>query len=305
MARCTQRCHKCYKLGTFAHDCRNSGKNPTMLLNTQKGNGGNSQRGMVVLSVGDQGQLPKEIVFLQLDGDGWNFKSVLIPGAAPVRVEEKFVRKFFQNCEFWHSEGYYFRNDEGFNHEAYWSRIEQPRTEKKKLADIRASGIKESSEIYGGHFVTKIARKLGFYNQRELAKCSKPIKSESWDDRMFGKAFNRRAKKNGYMLEHSMPYLHHLADEANFAYPPYESPNVPPYSYPYMPYTHRYMHYSDIGNLSYREGQYGALGNDYLFTGAMPSHGDTSIVPISGYDVRGSSRGAQDDDDDDDMSDDN
>ncbi|GJY58377.1 hypothetical protein Tco_0458269 [Tanacetum coccineum] len=226
-------------------------------------------------------------------------------------------------------------NDEGFNHEAYWSRIGQPRTEKKKLADIRyplfhimhqilviafvhrsgsrdkvqkpdlwllslldegynenvawilaeylskrASGIKETSEICGGHFVTKIARKLGFYNQRELAKCSEPIKSESWDDRMFGKALDRRAKKlspitplegppqasdvprgepsglnsswgdwnvslndiehrdiwrdsmlmrNGYMLEHSMPILHYLANEANFAYPPYEPPNVPPY----------------------------------------------------------------------------
>ncbi|GKE12912.1 hypothetical protein Tco_1416463 [Tanacetum coccineum] len=86
-------------------------------------------------------------------------------------------------------------NDEGFNHEAYWSRIGKPRT-KKKLADIRHNGnvacilaeylskrapdIKGTSEISGGHFVTKIARRLGFYNQMELAKCSEPIKSESW-----------------------------------------------------------------------------------------------------------------------------
>ncbi|GJU59622.1 hypothetical protein Tco_1237388 [Tanacetum coccineum] len=107
---------------------------------------------------------------------------------------------------------------------------------------------------------------------RALAKCSKSIKSESWDDRMFGKALDRRAKKLSLITllkgppqasnvpreepSHSMPILHHLADEANFAYPPYEPPDVPPYP----------------------GGQYGAPGNDYLFTGAMPSHGVTSIV---------------------------
>ncbi|GJT48057.1 hypothetical protein Tco_0974214 [Tanacetum coccineum] len=34
--------------------------------------------------------------------------------------------------------------------------------------------------------------------------------------------------RNNYMLEHSMPILHHLADQGNFAYPTYEPPNVPP-----------------------------------------------------------------------------
>ncbi|GJR06475.1 hypothetical protein Tco_0529459 [Tanacetum coccineum] len=97
-------------------------------------------------------------------------------------------------------------NDKGFNHAAYWSRIGQPITRKRRhnenmawiLAEYlskRAPGITEISEIYGGHFVTKIARRLRFYNQRALAKCSKSIKSESWDDRMFGKALDRRAKK--------------------------------------------------------------------------------------------------------------
>ncbi|GJS02867.1 hypothetical protein Tco_0319375 [Tanacetum coccineum] len=181
----------------------------------------------------------------------------------------------------------------------------------------KASRIKETSEIYGGHFVTKIARRLGFYNPRELAKCSEPIKSESWEDRMFGKALDQRAKnaslndterrdvwrdsmlmRNGYILEHSMPILHHLADEANFAYPHYEPPNVPPYSYPYVSYPHPYTHYPDMGNPSYGGGQYGAPGNDYLFIGSMPSHGGTLIVSSSGYNVRGSSRGVQDDDDD-------
>ncbi|GJU34302.1 hypothetical protein Tco_1182656 [Tanacetum coccineum] len=35
--------------------------------------------------------------------------------------------------------------------------------------------------------------------------------------------------RNNYMLEHSMPILHHLADQGNFAYPTYEPPNVPLY----------------------------------------------------------------------------
>ncbi|GKA13063.1 hypothetical protein Tco_0692609 [Tanacetum coccineum] len=57
-------------------------------------------------------------------------------------------------------------NDKGFNYDAYWNRTGQPTTEKKKLADIR-----------------------------ELAKCLEPVKSESWDDKMFRKLLDRRAKK--------------------------------------------------------------------------------------------------------------
>ncbi|GJR31659.1 hypothetical protein Tco_1107891 [Tanacetum coccineum] len=109
--------------------------------------------------------------------------------------------------------------------------------------------------------------------------------------------------RNGYMLEHSMPILRHMADEANFAYPTYEPPNVPPYPYPYMPYPHPYTHYPDMGNLSYGGGQYGAPGDAYLFTGAMPNYGGNLIIPSLGYEVGGSSRGVQDNDDDDDMSD--
>ncbi|GJR26150.1 hypothetical protein Tco_1102382 [Tanacetum coccineum] len=107
-------------------------------------------------------------------------------------------------------------NNKGFKHEASWSRIRQLRTGKKKLVDIslldeghnanlawtlveylskRASSIKETSEIYKGHFLTKITRRLGIYNKKELAKCSDPIKSESWDNRMFGKVLDRRTKK--------------------------------------------------------------------------------------------------------------
>ncbi|GJT35849.1 putative reverse transcriptase domain-containing protein [Tanacetum coccineum] len=36
---CTQKCHKCNKVGHFAHDCRSSGN--TNVANTQKGNGAN------------------------------------------------------------------------------------------------------------------------------------------------------------------------------------------------------------------------------------------------------------------------
>nr|GEY85649.1 hypothetical protein [Tanacetum cinerariifolium] len=182
----------------------------------------------------------------------------------------------------------------------------------------KSSEYKRESEICGGHFVTKI------YNDRELDKCSKPINSESWDDKMFRKALDRRAKKlspitpleappqasnlsggepslmlmrNGYMLEHSMSILHHLADEANSAYLTYELLNIPPYPYPYMPYPHPYTHYLDMGNPSYEGCQYGAPGDAYLFTGARPSYGGNSIILRSGYEIRGSSRGVQDDDD--------
>ncbi|GKB90640.1 ribonuclease H-like domain-containing protein, partial [Tanacetum coccineum] len=88
--------------------------------------------------------------------------------------------------------------------------------------------------------------------------------------------------RNNYMLEHSMPILYHLADQANFAYPTYEPPNVPPYPYPYVPYPHPYMHYPDTGNQSFRGEHYRAHGNDY-FAG--------SIVPSSGYEIGGSSGG--------------
>ncbi|GJS88709.1 hypothetical protein Tco_0771345 [Tanacetum coccineum] len=44
--------------------------------------------------------------------------------------------------------------------------------------------------------------------------------------------------RNNYILKHSVPIPHHLADQSNFAYPAYEPPNVPPYPYPYVPYPH-------------------------------------------------------------------
>ncbi|GJZ60425.1 hypothetical protein Tco_0616241 [Tanacetum coccineum] len=99
--------------------------------------------------------------------------------------------------------------------------------------------------------------------------------------------------QNNYMLEHSMPILHHLADQGNFAYPTYEPPNVPPYPYPYIPYPYPYTHYPNPGNQSNQGGSYG-LGDDDYFTSAMPDFGGSS----SGYAVGGSSREAGFNDDD-------
>nr|GEW30498.1 hypothetical protein [Tanacetum cinerariifolium] len=79
-------------------------------------------------------------------------------------------------------------------------------------------------------------------------------------------------------------------------YPTYEPPNVSPYPYPYVPYPYPYMHYPDMGNQYHGGGNHGAPG-DYIFTGARPGYGGSSIVLSSGYEIGGSSRGVQDDED--------
>ncbi|GKF51886.1 hypothetical protein Tco_0148353, partial [Tanacetum coccineum] len=93
--------------------------------------------------------------------------------------------------------------------------------------------------------------------------------------------------RNNYILEHSAPILHHLADQSNFAYPAYEPPNVPPYPYPYVPYPHPYTHYPDTGSPSFGGDHYRALGDGY--------HAGY-IVHSSGYEIRGSSAGFHGDD---------
>ncbi|GJU85788.1 hypothetical protein Tco_1293334 [Tanacetum coccineum] len=100
--------------------------------------------------------------------------------------------------------------------------------------------------------------------------------------------------QNNYMLEHSMPILHHLADQGNFTYPTYVPPNVPPYPYPYIPYPYPYTHYPNPGNQSDQGGSYGLGGDDY-FMSAMPDFEGSSL----GYAVGGSSRGAGFNNDDD------
>ncbi|GKA00837.1 hypothetical protein Tco_0673502 [Tanacetum coccineum] len=56
--------------------------------------------------------------------------------------------------------------------------------------------------------------------------------------------------RNHYMLDHSMPILHHFKNQSNFAYPTYEPPNVPLYPYLYVPYPYPYTHYLDMGSPS-------------------------------------------------------
>ncbi|GKF74590.1 hypothetical protein Tco_0220922 [Tanacetum coccineum] len=124
----------------------------------------------------------------------------------------------------------------------------------------RAPGLKENSLICGGHYVTKIAHSLGYLNDEEVEKCSKPIKYETWTSKMLENKLDedtytliqtkqvapqpsqtRRQRqesrgldsswgdwnahlneikhrdvwrdsmlmRNNYMLEHSMPILHH------------------------------------------------------------------------------------------------
>nr|GEW13869.1 hypothetical protein [Tanacetum cinerariifolium] len=92
---------------------------------------------------------------------------------------------------------------------------------------------------------------------------------------------------NNYMLEHSMPILHHFADQGNFAYPTYEPPNVLPYLYPYIPYPYPYTHYPNPGNQSNQGGSNGLGGDDYV-TSAMPNFRGSS----SRYAVGGSPREA-------------
>ncbi|GJX93938.1 hypothetical protein Tco_0348524 [Tanacetum coccineum] len=170
------------------------------------------------------------------------------------------------------------------------------------------------SLLEGGHFVNVawfIAEYLWYFVDEEVNKYSELIECETWNTKMFIKEFvienmclkqtvlltkliqveneqrdepsslnsswgnwtaslneiERREvwrdlmlMRNNYVLEHSIPILHHLADLANYTYPTYEPPNVPPYPYLYVGY------------------------------------GGNSIVPSSGYEIRGSSRGVQDDD---------
>ncbi|GJW72138.1 putative reverse transcriptase domain-containing protein [Tanacetum coccineum] len=166
-----------------------------------------------------------------------------------------------------------------------------------------ALGLKENSLIFGGHYVTKIAKSLGYLVNEELTKCSEPIECENWTEKMLASELNLDnytflgSKSLPQPPKHSMPILHHLADQANFAYPTYELPNVPPYPYPYVPCLHPYMHYPNMGNQSQGGVHYGAQGDGY-FAGSMLSFGGTSIIPSLDYEVGGSSRSIQDDNDD-------
>nr|GEU45176.1 hypothetical protein [Tanacetum cinerariifolium] len=183
---------------------------------------------------------------------------------------------------------------------------------------VRTKGVLCGEE----HVLTlpEFAVLLGLYEQK-VNKCLESIECEKWTEKMFTKEFDMEnmslkqhmllreplrveneevwrksmyMKKN-YMLEHSMPILHHLANQANYTYPVYEPLNVLPYRYPYVPYPYPYTHYHDMGNQSLR-GYQGAPRDGYIFTGAMPGYGGNFIVSSSGYELAGSSRGVHDDD---------
>ncbi|GJU61002.1 hypothetical protein Tco_1238768 [Tanacetum coccineum] len=211
-------------------------------------------------------------------------------------------------------------DDKQFDHMEYWTKVgkltltnhmevlvNEPLMRKESrgvnlawiIADHlykHAPGTKESSVICAGHYVTKIASSLGYCVDDEIKKCSEPIDywNASLNEVEHGNV--RRDSmliRNNYMLKHSMPILHHLENQGNFAYPTYEPPNVPPYLYPYIPYPHSYTHYPNPGNQSNQGRSYG-LGDDEYFTSAVPDFGGNS----SGYAVGGSSGGAGFDDED-------
>nr|GEW60964.1 reverse transcriptase domain-containing protein [Tanacetum cinerariifolium] len=47
-------------------------------------------------------------------------------------------------------------------------------------------GMKEASDICGGHYVIKIAKMLEYHTNVELGKCLEAVISETWDAKMFG-----------------------------------------------------------------------------------------------------------------------
>ncbi|GJU06908.1 hypothetical protein Tco_1123338 [Tanacetum coccineum] len=53
-----------------------------------------------------------------------------------------------------------------------------------------APGIREISDICGGHYVTKRARSLGYLVNDEVNKCSEPIECEEWTAKNFTKEFD-------------------------------------------------------------------------------------------------------------------
>ncbi|GJZ74626.1 hypothetical protein Tco_0639091 [Tanacetum coccineum] len=120
----------------------------------------------------------------------------------------------FSNGEKFYRE-WLMTNDKGFNYDAYWNRIRQPTTG-KKLADIRYPWLHIMHKILVGAFMHRSGSRdkvqkpdlwllslldegnnanVAWILAEELAKCLEPVKSESWDDKMFRKALDRRAKK--------------------------------------------------------------------------------------------------------------
>ncbi|GKA72269.1 putative reverse transcriptase domain-containing protein [Tanacetum coccineum] len=66
---CTQRCHKCNKIGHFARDCRNTGN--TNVANSQKGNGA-TPKGNGCFECGASGHFKRDCPKLKKDGGNGN-----------------------------------------------------------------------------------------------------------------------------------------------------------------------------------------------------------------------------------------
>ncbi|GJZ83817.1 hypothetical protein Tco_0648990 [Tanacetum coccineum] len=200
-----------------------------------------------------------------------------------------------------------------FNHDAVVSTLEESRGVNLAwiIADHlykHASGTKENSVIYAGHYVTKIDCFLGYYVDDEIKKFSELIDCEYWISKILADELDventcltKETKMPTQAKEGSSePRQEHgrlnlsWGDQGNFPYPTYEPPNVPPYPYPYIPYPYPYTHYPNSGNQSNQGGSYRLGGDDY-FTRAMPDFRGSSL----GYAVGGSSRGAGFNDDDD------
>ncbi|GKB95055.1 hypothetical protein Tco_0981192 [Tanacetum coccineum] len=160
-------------------------------------------------------------------------------------------------------------DDKLFNHETFWQKIGQPNSTNPRTSLIKKPLMRIVHKLLVGSLVHRAGIKER-YQKRDM---------DVWRDSML-------MRKN-YMLEHSMPILHHLTDQSNFAYPAYEPPNVPPYPYPYVPYPHPYTHYPDTSSPSFRGDHYGAHGDGY--------HAGFKI-PGSGYEIGGSSAGFHGDD---------
>ncbi|GJT04462.1 hypothetical protein Tco_0838924 [Tanacetum coccineum] len=93
-------------------------------------------------------------------------------------------------------------DDKLFDHDEYWKKIRKPTGTNRRMSLIqeplmrvmhrlivgalvhRLGRIKENSLIYGGHYVTKIAKSLGYLVKEEVEKCSEPIECEKWTTKM-------------------------------------------------------------------------------------------------------------------------
>ncbi|GJZ83816.1 hypothetical protein Tco_0648989 [Tanacetum coccineum] len=136
-----------------------------------------------------------------------------------------------------------------------------------------ASGTKENSVIYAGHYVTKIDCFLGYYVDDEIKKFSELIDCEYWISKILADELD---------VENTC-----LTKETKMPTQAKEGSSEPRQE-------HGRLNLSWGGNQRNQRGSYGLGGDDY-FTSAMPDFGGSS----SGYAVGGSSRGAGFNDDDD------